>query len=195
MEVEIDSLVSGVMCRLDENEALVAERIEYGLVDSEIRTLIIRLLPENAERVILQAPREDIDEWEEFEEDVEWDSPGTGHLTLPADFLRLVGFRMSDWKRSVHTAISPDSEEYHLRFSPSSARKSIRKGPAVAVVPGFKRMELIFTGSTEPSAYPEICSYLSRPDTAGDGYLRIPRSLIPAVEEATASHVRRIRNT
>lgn len=193
MEVEIDSLVSGIMLRLDENEELAEERIQYGLPDSEIRELIRKLLPEVSVDVIKGAARENIDEWEEFEADVEWDYPGTGHLTLPKDFLRLVSFRMSDWKRSVYAAVSTDSEAYALRFNPSNRRKSMRKAPAVTVIPGVKRWMLEFTGSTEPSAYPEICSYLSHPGSADEGFLRIPRSLIPQVEEAAAAKVRAVR--
>ena len=188
----MESLMSGVMLRLDLNENLLADRIEYGIPGGEIRRLIVKVLPEAAERVISAAAREDIDEWEEFESEVEWDCPGGGHITLPSDFLRLVSFRMSDWKRSVCHVISPDSEEYQLRFWPRSDRLYIRKTPAVAIIPGLRRKELQFIGSTDPSAYPEICCYLSRPDSAEDGFLRIPRSLRARVEEEAARMVKAV---
>lgn len=88
--------------------------------------------------------------------------------------------------------ISPDSEEYQLRFWPRSDRLYIRKTPAVAIIPGLRRKELQFIGSTDPSAYPEICCYLSRPDSAEDGFLRIPRSLRARVEEEAARMVKAV---
>lgn len=40
---------------------------------------------------------------------------GTGHVELPDDFIRLISFKMSEWKRAVTTPISEDHPLYNLQ--------------------------------------------------------------------------------
>ena len=42
---------------------------------------------------------------------------GTGEVTLPDDYLRMVMFKMSDWAHAVAGLISPESAMYHQQFS------------------------------------------------------------------------------
>lgn len=194
MRVEIEKLVSSILKKLDENEEIVAERVEFGIPDAEVRTLIRALLPETAESVIREASRKDIDEWEEFSADVEWEGPGHGTVELPSDFLRFVAFRMSDWPRAVMTAVDCGSEEYLLRFSPSQMRKGVRKSPAVSVVDGARGKSLEFIGGNSPGAYVERCCYVPRPYNEDRGEeLLIPRGLLAKVEDAVAQRVEQIR--
>lgn len=194
MRVEIDKMVSAILKKLDENEEIVAERVEYGIPDTEVCSLIRSLLPEVAESVILQAPRRQIDEWDEFSADVDWEGPGHGRVELPSDFLRFISFRMSDWTRPVVMAVDCESEEYLLRFYPGVYRKGIRKAPAVAILDGARGKNLEFIGGNSPGAYLERCCYVPRPyDESREEILLIPRGLVAAVEDAVAEKVGRIR--
>lgn len=194
MLINIDELRTEVLKNLDENEENLRDRMQFGQPDAGIPELIDSLLPDEAAEVMLLTPLSDIDEWEEWDAEAEWISPGSGSVRLPSDFLRMIVFRMSDWKRSVSRFISPDSEEFQLRFSPGLYRRNLRKAPAAAICAGSRRGELLFIGSSDPGACVERFGYLPRPDARGDGELWIPRSLRKRVAEAVAARIRRIKD-
>lgn len=50
-------------------------------------------------------------------DEIYWNGDGSGWLLLPADFMRLVSFRMSDWSRTLYEAITPDDASYALQRS------------------------------------------------------------------------------
>ena len=195
MKVKITDLVSKVIKNLDENEEIIADKVEFGYPGSTLPELIADILPDVAANVVAGADLRDVDEWLHMDEDFEWTAPGRGEMSLPQDFLRLVVFRMSDWKRSVSSVIFADSPVYSLRFAPSEGRRGIRKSPAVAIVEGATRRFLEFIGSTDPAAYPERCGYLPVPDSCGDDSLWIPRSLLADVVEKAALKVRSVRGS
>lgn len=189
---DIEEMTGEVLLLLDESGSNIADRMEFGDSRADVRELIGKVLPAVAEEVVREAESGEIDEWEELDCDVEWLSPGTGRVTLPSDFLRLVVFRMSDWRRSVTRFIPPDSPEYALRFHPRAGRVGIRTSPAVAVVPGPCCRELEFTGSSDPGAYVERAGYLPVPAAVREGYLLIPRSLLHKVTESAAVRVKSV---
>lgn len=192
MEVKIREMVGRVLKLLDENEEILSEKMEFGYPETNLMSLIAEMLPEVAEQVVRESPLSDIDEWLEMDGECEWVSPGHGEVELPLDFLRLVTFRMSDWRRKVSTVISPDSSNYSLYFDARGARRGVRKSPAVALVNGATRRRLEFVGSTTPGAYVEIAGYLPLPQRDDPDALWIPRSLLGKVAEASAAKVKSI---
>lgn len=66
------------------------------------------------------------------------DEDGKGFIPLPSDFMRLVAFRMSDWKRTVFEAISESDPQYALQ---SSRFKGICGNPDKPVVAIVRRAE------------------------------------------------------
>lgn len=201
MEIKIEDLVSGVLKKLDENEEIIRDKTEFGYPDASLPSLVADILPEVAEKVVKEASKNEIDEWLEFDGSLEWIAPGEGEIELPKDFLRLMVFRMSDWKHSVSSVVSAGSPTYALRFLPRAGRRGIRKSPAVAIAPGAGCPLLRFIGSTDAGAFPERCGYLPRPmrdgtdaDAVGiTGTLWIPRSLRAKIEDAAADKIRAIR--
>lgn len=192
MLIDIEEMIGEVLLLLDENDINIADRVEFGDSRADVRELIRGMLPAVAEEVVREAESREIDEWEEFDADVEWLSPGTGRVALPSGFLRLVVFRMSDWRRSVTRFIRAGSQEYALRFHPGRSRRGIRSSPAVAVVPGPGCHELEFTGSSDPGAYVERAGYLPVPGAVRSGYLLIPRSLLRKVTDSAAARVKSV---
>jgi len=193
MVIRIADLVSKVMKILDENEEIIVDKMEFGYPGTNLPELIAETLPCIAERVVSEASLHEIDEWLELDCDFEWVSPGRGEMELPNDFMRLVTFRMSDWKHSVSSVISSDSPLYALRFSPLASRRTVRKAPAVAIVEGSCRRILEFIGSEDPGAYLERGGYLPLPHGENPEELWIPRSLVPDVAARAAAEIRESR--
>ncbi len=192
MEIKITEMVSKVLKYLDENEEIITDKTEFGYPCTSLTDLIVESLPDVAERTVLEADNKDIDEWLEADAEFEWVSLGRGEMELPEDFLRLTVFRMSDWRRSVTTAVSSDSSVYFLRFDARPARQDIRKSPMVAITEGTRRRKLEFIGSRDPGAYVERAGYLPRPFRGDTCTLWIPRSLVARVAENTSAKVKEI---
>lgn len=191
MEIRIEEMVKAVLKKLDESEEIVEQNTEFEYHGTSLPELIASLLEEEAERCILQSSRVDIDEWEEFEADVEWEGPGHGRIPLPSDCLRIGFLRMSDWSRRIYEFMNPASETYALRFGEAwSGRK---KSPAAALHPTVGGYELEFIGGNDPGAYVQRIGYIPRPGSAeSDETLKIPRSLIAKVCDSTAEKVKKI---
>ena len=194
MLITMDEMVARVLKSIDENEEILVDRMAAGYENASVKDLIRMLAPEVAEKVVLDADWKDIDEWLELPGEVDWIEPGRGEMYLPADFLRLMDFRMSDWRRSVRQAISPDTALYSLRFTPSRYRAGIRKAPMVAVSGGVGGKRLEFIGSSDPGAYLERGGYLPLPFREPEDSLWVPRSLVSRVVDAAASAVKSIIN-
>lgn len=59
---------------------------------------------------------------------------GAGRIVLPADFMRLLVFRMSDWDRAVYDAIGSDDPRYALQSSRYGGIRGNPQKPVVAIV-------------------------------------------------------------
>lgn len=193
MLISMDDIKGRVLKNIDENEEILVVRMEDGYENASVEDLIRMLAPDVAERVVSEAGYKEIDEWLELpSDDVDWIEPGRGEMRLPSDFLRLMEFRMSDWRKSVRVAVSSDSDLYSLRFTPGRYRERIMKSPMVAVVGGVQRRRLEFIGSVEPGAYMERGGYLPLPYKESEDSLWIPRSLISRVIDAIAERVKTV---
>lgn len=192
MEIGAEEFIGRVLKNLDENGEIVTVRVHAGYESASVTDLISDVMEEVAQEVILGAKWSEIDEWLDMTGDVEWLEPGHGELELPADFLRLMEFRMSDWKKTITSPASMDSELYALRFNPCKGRRSIRKAPMAVISGGVGGKRIEFTGSSDPGAYLERAGYLPHPLSADGEQLWIPRSLMGRVVEAVAARVRRI---
>ena len=193
MRIETDKMVTLVLRLLDEDSSFLHDRVQYADPESPLENLIVTLLPMVAEEVILAAEPKEIDEYEDFDAEVEWIEPGHGTAELPADFLRFFCFRMSDWNRKVTVPLSAYGENYMLYARNYSGRVRGRKrSPALVVTAGNGCQRLEFFGSLDPGAYPVETGYIPKPQEDDSGMMRIPRSLIFRVAEATAERIKKI---
>ena len=72
-----------------------------------------------------------------FGETIGWDMQagyGSGHIVLPADFLRLIVFQMSDWSMPVTLAIDETSPLYSRQKSRYAGVRGNPQRPVVAIV-------------------------------------------------------------
>lgn len=194
MEIRTEEFILKVLKNIDENGEIQIDRMEAGYETASVSDLVSEVAGYVAAEVICSAGWKEIDEWEELPGEVDWIEPGRGEVALPSDFLRLMVFRMSDWRRSVTTVVNPDSEVYALRFNSSFGRRNIRKAPMVAIWGGAGSGRLEFIGSIDPGAFIARAGYVPRPLSEDGEMLRIPRSLLQRVVDAVAEKVKSIIN-
>lgn len=118
----------------------------------------------------------------------------SGSVLLPDDFLRLVSFKMADWRYTVHDPITPQDPQYHVQGSRFGVKGNPQR-PVVAVAGGTFGLELQFWASTTAVIsefryvpYP----YIGEVTENGEAVLKvfaIPPKLINAIEYYTASLV------
>lgn len=100
--MERQELIEAVKTRIDEMNLLeVAAGAPVGCPDdSPVEVLADRLLDECCQEVLIKAPA-----WrltgESFEGRAIEESDGTGYVDVPNDFVRLLEFKMSGWRRPV----------------------------------------------------------------------------------------------
>ena len=188
MKVKTAEIERRVIALLDENEEILEERMAYGDPETELMSLIRSLIPDAARIVLASAPAASLSESQTI--------PATGLLhtegnrallPLPEKFLRLVYFRMSDWKRGIVSTLALDSEEYSLRFPGDGIRYARRRAGAAAVVwyAGRRYLEIFNTGSRSTVA---SATCLLVPEIK-NGVIDLPQSTVFDVVRKTAEMV------
>lgn len=103
---------------------------------------------------------------------VYWNGDGSGFIILPDDFCRLLSFKMSDWKRTVHTAISSDDPQYELQSSEFGGIRGNVDKPVVAIVMRSLGLTLEFYSCESEEAIVSESDYLPEPKIA-DGCIDV----------------------
>ena len=182
-----DDILRDVRVALDENgmtPALLAAGDPDTLTLDEI---IFSKIEEGVRRVHSTAPIHALDAENNFDENgICWEAPAggdvagsagrntfAGRMRLPADFLRLVAFRMSDWQRTVYTATTAGEPEYELQASRYAGVRGTPQRPVVAIVmrPGGLWLEFFSCRSREATVHTAL--YLPEPHIDPDGGIKI----------------------
>lgn len=154
-----DTLVKDVRTAIDENTQVIAFTDDGGsALDAdtlEMEEIIKSKIPDAVNAVRMIAPLHML-ELAEAAPSVEWTDgdKGIGRTALPADFMRLGLFKMSDWLYGVQTAITPMSGEYPQQFSEWQGVRGNPSRPVVAIVHdgGNAALEFFSCAGTEASA-------------------------------------------
>lgn len=180
MKVEIRRIEERVISLLDENMEILDERVEYGDPSVSVVTLIRELLPDAAMIVAGSAdPARIFESHSAIDEYPRWWNERNAVMPLPANFLRLLYFRMSDWTTGVTVPLVFGGEEYRLYSGSTGFGRSRRRGHAVSVGMRGSRKTLDIFGSARGSAVAGF-SYLTIPEISGDS-IDIPRGLFADV--------------
>ncbi|MDE6410055.1 MAG: hypothetical protein K2K81_07425 [Muribaculaceae bacterium] len=99
---------------------------------------------------------------------------GKGFIILPEDFMRLIAFRMNDWKRTVFEAISESDPRYALQSSRWKGICGNPEKPVVAVVRRSEGLVLEFYSCRSRDATVAQAAYLPYPRIDGKGCIDIP---------------------
>jgi len=191
MDYPVAQLVKEAKVVLDENvssEALAA----LGDVDTLTLDEIIRSKVEDAARLVTeQAPSWLVDNGKLLRGSVIWSSQpgyGSGHILLPADFLRLLSFRMSDWSRPVSDAISEDDPRYAMQSSRYGGIRGNAQKPVVAIVHGGSGQVLEFYSCEGGGdVYVKTARYASIPTVDTTGKINLSSKLERAIVYRMAS--------
>lgn len=103
-----------------------------------------------------------------------------GAIVLPADFLRLVAFKMSDWERTAYDIVTEGSKEYDMQSSRFAGVRGTPQKPVVAIVRSQYGQELEFYSCRSEDAEIEKAVYLPYPRIEG-GAIEIPERCYWAV--------------
>lgn len=185
----IRQIARDVRVALDQNmtsdSLLNIEDIDTLSLEDIIRSKIV----EAVRRVEISAPAHLLEEGHTFGDAVGWGKMGSGWTLLPDDFMRLIAFRMSDWERTVHKAISADDPQYQKQ---SSRYKGIRgnvQKPVCAIVNYAEGKALEFYSCNSEDAYISRASYLPYPKIDDNDGIDICERCYTAIVYATASLV------
>lgn len=117
MVVQADDMARDVRIAVDmnhESAPLFAEGDSDTLGFDEI----IRAKLADAIRMVeMEAPLWMLEQGHQFGEGVTWVGGGKGWTPLPGDFMRLVSFKMSDWRHGVSDAITDGDPLYSRQWS------------------------------------------------------------------------------
>lgn len=133
----------------------------------ELEELICSKIEDGVRIVELEAPAHLLESGHDMvragENAVFMGDDGKGFLLLPKDFMRLVAFRMSDWKRTVFEAISEGDPRYLQQSSRWPGICGNPEKPVVAIVRRSEGMVLEFYSCRDPEAVLVQATYIPRP--------------------------------
>lgn len=134
--------------------------------DSDTLSLdeLIRSKLTDAVRLIeMEAPQRMLESGHDFGDSVFLYDDGRGYAILPHDFMRLICFRMSDWVRGVHEALSESDPAYSLLSSRFKGVSGSPEKPLVAIVRRAEGKVLEFSSSEDGTATVAQATYLPYP--------------------------------
>lgn len=189
MIFKVSDIIKEVRVCIDQNKTSDS-LFESGDIETLALDEIIRQkIPEAVRRVHTDAPTYLLESGHDFGDAVFWDDLESGYVILPDNFMRLILFRMSDWERTVYTAISTEDEEYEKMCSRFKGIRGTAQKPvcAIAIRPEGKVLE--FYSCKSESAYVSKATYLPYPKVDEDGGIDICERCYTAVIYTAAALV------
>lgn len=184
MIYSVQEVIKDVRKALDENE------VNTFFIDDvytlSMDAIIEQKITDAARSITVSAPSRLLDGGISFATSVKWDSgtvgKGMGYTDLPEDFMRLVIFQMSDWRRPV---VSPIEDTDPIYFLQKSKFPGIRGGIdkpmcAITTYPTGKVMEFYSCVGGE-SVFVKIARYLPYPSIKDGGIDICPHVYIPII--------------
>ncbi len=187
MEYNLADIVGDTKVALDLNVDSTP-LADIGDVDTlALDEIIESKVAEAVRRVEETAPIHLLDKGKEIGGTVVWNSDkSSGYIMLPDDFMRLVSFKMSDWHRPLFAAITPESPEYALQYSPFPGLRGNPQKPVCALVMHSDGMALEFFACKDDGQTVAQAQYIGMPEVK-DGKIEICPKCYRAVVYMAAS--------
>lgn len=112
---------------------------------------------------------------------------GKGFIILPNDFMRLISFRMSDWRRTVFEAISENDSQYALQSSKWKGICGNPEKPVCAIVRRSEGKVLEFYSCNDNTAFVTQATYVPIPKIDIDGGIDVAEDCYRAAVYRAAS--------
>lgn len=186
MIYQVSAILRDVRIAMDEN-AVSTPLLEAGMDTLTINEVIRSKIVEAVRRVETVAPAYLLEEGHDFADAVYWETGGVGRVLLPDDFMRLVSFRMSDWERTVYSAISADDPQYAVQSSRYKGLRGNPQKPVCAIVNRPEGKALEFYSCRDSDAEIERATYIPYPEIDANGGIDISERCYAAVVYVAAS--------
>lgn len=165
---------------------------ESLLSDGDLDTLtldeiIMSKLTDAVRMVETEAPATMLESGHDFGDNIFIGEDGKGFVILPGDFMRLVAFRMSDWKRTVFEAISDNDPLYPLQSSKWKGICGNPEKPVCAIVRRSEGKVLEFYSCTDNTATVAQATYVPIPKIDMDGGIDVAEDCYRAAVYRAAS--------
>lgn len=134
-----------------------------------LNEIIMSKLADAVRLVEMEAPAAMLESGHDFGENIFIGEDGKGFVILPNDFMRLVSFRMSDWKRTVFEAISEQDPLYSLQSSRWKGVCGNTEKPVCAIVRRAEGKVLEFYSCSDNTATVTQATYIPIPKIDLDG--------------------------
>lgn len=187
MTVQAEEMARAVRVAIDMNkgdEPLIMEGDTDTLTLDEI---IMSKLADAVRLVEMEAPATMLESGHDFGDNIFIGEDGKGFVILPEDFMRLISFRMSDWKRTVFEAISENDSQYALQSSKWKGICGNPEKPVCAIVRRSEGKVLEFYSCNDNTAIVTQATYVPIPRIDIDGGIDVAENCYRAAIYRAAS--------
>ena len=169
MIVQATEMAKAVRVAIDMNKGSEPLLNEENCDTLTLDEIIMSKLADAVRLVEMEAPASMLESGHDFGENLFIGEDGKGFVILPGDFMRLVAFRMSDWKRPVFEAISEQDPRYSLQSSKWKGVCGNTEKPVCAIVRRAEGKVLEFYSCSDNKATVTQATYIPIPKIDMDG--------------------------
>lgn len=169
MIVQAEDMAKAVRVAIDMNHNSTPLLADEDLDTETFDEIIYAKLCDAVRMVEMEAPLNLLEQGHQFGEAVTWAENGKGWILLPNDFMRLVVFKMSDWRYAISEAITQDDPIYTRQFSKWKGICGNPEKPVVAIVNRAEGQVLEFFSCKDDTATVDQAVYVPLPKIDIDG--------------------------
>ena len=187
MIVQADKMVKDVRIAVDMNRNSDPLLKEEDIDTISFNEIIHAKLADAVRIVEMEAPLNMLEQGHQFGDSVTWLEDGKGWTLLPDDFMRLVVFKMSDWRYPVSEAITQDDPKYSRQWSKWKGICGNPEKPVVALVNRAEGNVLEFFSCKDETATVDQAVYIPFPKIDEDGGIDVSEKCYKAAVYRAAS--------
>lgn len=187
MIYQVKDMARDVRVAIDMNSHSESLLSEGDLDTLTLDEIIMSKLTDAVRMVETEAPATMLESGHDFGDNIFIGEDGKGFVILPGDFMRLVAFRMSDWKRTVFEAISDNDPLYPLQSSKWKGICGNPEKPVCAIVRRSEGKVLEFYSCTDNTATVAQATYVPIPKIDMDGGIDVAEDCYRAAVYRAAS--------
>ncbi len=169
MIVQAGDMAKAVRVAIDMNHDSTPLLAGEDLDTLSFDDIIYSKLADAVRMVEMEAPLNLLGHGHQFGEAVTWCEDGKGWILLPDDFMRLVAFKMSDWRHSISEAITQDDPIYARQFSKWQGICGNPERPVAAIVNRAEGLALEFFSCKDDTATVDQAVYVPLPKIDDSG--------------------------
>ncbi len=187
MTVQAEEMARAVRVAIDMNKGDEPLIMEGDTDTLSLDEIIMAKLADAVRLVEMEAPATMLESGHDFGDNIFIGEDGKGFVILPEDFMRLISFRMSDWKRTVFEAISENDSQYALQSSKWKGICGNPEKPVCAIVRRSEGKVLEFYSCNDNTAIVTQATYVPIPRIDIDGGIDVAENCYRAAIYRAAS--------